>query len=278
MIPEIVGENNFILIHIHGVQKSIDHFPLVGLVVDAAVFETADPFHDFLLGEHRLCHLGTDQADVQLLFLTFQFFHSLLGGGCKNTCLDCFQQIFKAFVTRTELFFDGGNHRILLSLYGNDGIRYPVNDFICEDLGHSLHNHRPFQPIPLECFPFAGMSMLGVDTFVVVIERSVSAFPAFTDHMAATSAAKHLSGQQVFFLCLGSSRGFLVCFHPSLHPFKYIFFNQCRNAARDNRVAIAVIPDIFSVFQKKRHGTCLKWPVKIVAQASCVQVLHNVLD
>lgn len=120
--------------------------------------------------------------------------------------------------------------------------------------------------------------MLGVDTFVVVIERSVSASPAFTDHMAAASAAKHLSGQQVFFLCLGSPRRFLVCFHPSLHPFKYIFFNQCRNAARDDRVAIAVIPDIFPVFQKKRHGTCLEWPVKIVAQASCVQVFHNVLD
>ena len=164
MIPEIVGENNFIIIHIHRVQKCIDHFTLICLVVDVAVFEAADPFDDFFLGEHRLRHLGTDQADIQLLFLTFQFFHSLLCGGRKNAGFNRFQQIFKAFVTHTELFFDGGNHRILLSLYGNDGISHPVNDFICEDLGHSLHNHRPFQPIPLECFPFAGMPMLGVDT------------------------------------------------------------------------------------------------------------------
>ncbi len=177
MIPEIVGEQNFIIIHIHGVQKCIDYFPLIGLVVDAAVFEAADPFDDFFLGEHWLRHLGADQADVQLLFLTFQFFHSLLCGGRKNAGFNRFQQIFKAFVTHTELFFDRGNHRILLSLYGNNGISHPVNDFICEDLGHSLHNHRPFQPIPLECFPFAGMPMLGVDTFVVVIERSVPAFP-----------------------------------------------------------------------------------------------------
>ena len=278
MIPEIVGENNFIIIHIHRVQKCIDHFPLIGLVVDVAVFETADPFYNFLFGKHWLRHLGTDQADIQLLFLTFQFFHSLLCGGRKNACLDCFQQIFKAFVARTELFFDGGNHRILLPLYGNDGICHPVNDFIGENFGHGLYNHRPFQPIPLECFPFAGMPMLGVDTFVVVIERPVSAFPAFTDHMAATSAAKHLSGQQVFFLCLGSPWRFLVCFHPSLHPFKYIFFHQSRNAARDDCVAIAVVPDIFPVFQKKRHGTCLEWPVKVVAQASCVQVFYNALD
>ena len=73
MIPEIVGEQNFIIIHIHGVQKCIDYFPLIGLVVDAAVFEAADPFDDFFLGEHWLRHLGADQADVQLLFLTFQF-------------------------------------------------------------------------------------------------------------------------------------------------------------------------------------------------------------
>ena len=106
MIPEIVGENNFILIHIHGVQKCIDNFTLVGLVVDAAVFEAADPFDDFFLGEYRLRHLGADQADVQLLFLTFQFFHSLLGRRRKNAGFNRFQQIFKAFVTRTELFLD----------------------------------------------------------------------------------------------------------------------------------------------------------------------------
>ena len=60
MIPKIVGENNFILIHIHGVQKCINNFTLVGLVVDVAVFETADPFYNFLFGKHWLRHLGAD--------------------------------------------------------------------------------------------------------------------------------------------------------------------------------------------------------------------------
>ena len=82
------------------------------------------------------------------------------------------------------------------------------------------------------------------------MHRSGVALAAFTNHHALTLAAEQLCGQQeLAFFGFGVRRCAFVFLHALLNAIEQILRHDSRNAAGNDHILIAVLTNVFSIFQ-----------------------------
>ena len=89
----VVGQDQFIIEHIHGVYKCINQAFLKIPVFRIPVTELFKPRRHLFAGKLRLLQFSSLNIDENFFLLRFQFFEPLLGGRGKYTLFDGFQKV-----------------------------------------------------------------------------------------------------------------------------------------------------------------------------------------
>ena len=89
----VVGQDQFIIEHIHGVYKCINQAFLKITVCWIAMTELLKPCRHLFAGKLRLLQFSSLNIDENFFLLRFQFFEPLLGGRGKYTLFDGFQKV-----------------------------------------------------------------------------------------------------------------------------------------------------------------------------------------
>lgn len=86
----VVGQDQFIIEHIHGVYKCINQAFLKIPVFRVPVTELGKPCRHLFAGKFRLLQFSSLDIDKDFFLLCFQLFEPLLGRRRKDTLLDGF--------------------------------------------------------------------------------------------------------------------------------------------------------------------------------------------
>ena len=100
---EVIGEGQFIIENIDGVDEYVDDLTLVFRIVDVSVFEVGNPVDNLGLGIARTSDLRLQDALFETLFLFLQLLQPFLGGFGEDAHLDGVEQILNGFFTFRQL-------------------------------------------------------------------------------------------------------------------------------------------------------------------------------
>ena len=89
----VVGQDQFIIEHIHGVYKCINQAFLKITVCGIAMTELLKPCHHLFTGQLWLLQFSGLDIHKNFFFLCFQLIKPLLGRRRENALLDCFQNV-----------------------------------------------------------------------------------------------------------------------------------------------------------------------------------------
>lgn len=89
----VVGQDQFIIEHIHGVYKCINQAFLKLTVCWIAITELLKPCRHLFAGQLWLLQFSSLDIHKDFFFSCFQLIKPLFGGRRENALLDCFQNV-----------------------------------------------------------------------------------------------------------------------------------------------------------------------------------------
>ena len=89
----VVGQDQFIIEHIHGVHKRVNQAFLKITICWITMTELLKPCRHLFAGQFWLLQFSGLDIHKNFFFLCFQLIKPLFGGRCKNPLLDCFQNV-----------------------------------------------------------------------------------------------------------------------------------------------------------------------------------------
>ena len=100
----VVGQDQFIIEHIHGVYKCINQAFLKITVCWIAMTELLKPCRHLFAGQLWLLQFSSLDIHKDFFFSCFQLIKPLFGGRRENALLDCFQNVFIFYLLLPQKF------------------------------------------------------------------------------------------------------------------------------------------------------------------------------
>ena len=101
------------------------------------------------------------------------------------------------------------------------------------------------------------------------------ALAAFTNHHALTFAAEQLCCQQIVLFCFCHCGSMAVLLHAFLHTVEQVFRNDSRNAALNYNILIAILANVFAVFQQRAETIDIERLPLFRSEAAGIEILDN---
>ena len=101
------------------------------------------------------------------------------------------------------------------------------------------------------------------------------ALAAFTNHHALTLTAEQLCCQQLVLFCFCHCGSMAVLLHAFLHTVEQVFRNDSRNAALNYNVLIAILANVFAVFQQRAETIDIERLSLFRFKSAGIEILNN---
>ena len=101
------------------------------------------------------------------------------------------------------------------------------------------------------------------------------ALAAFTNHHALTFTAEQLCCQQIVLFCFCHCGSMAVLLHAFLHTVEQVFRNDSRNAALNYNILIAILANVFAIFQQRAETIDIERLSLFRSKSAGIEILNN---
>lgn len=101
------------------------------------------------------------------------------------------------------------------------------------------------------------------------------ALAAFSNHHALTLTAEQLCCQQIVLFCFCHCGSMAVLLNAFLHTVEQVFRNDSRNAALNYNILIAILANVFAVFQQRAETIDIERLSLFRSESTDIEIFHN---
>ena len=108
-----------------------------------------------------------------------------------------------------------------------------------------------------------------------MVHDAGAAFAAFAYHKPPAGPAEQFCGQQIVLFCFCHCGSMSVLLHAFLHTVEQVFRNDSRNAALNYNILIAILANVFAVFQQRAETIDIERLSLFRFKSAGIEILNN---
>lgn len=164
---------------------------------------------------------------------------------------------------------------VFLLLHNKNCVNEPVDLFFIHDALHGQADNNTFNPVFANSLLVAILQALRTAAFVIIVHSAGMALAAFTNHHALTFAAEQLCCQQIVLFGFCHCGSMAVLLRAFLHTVEQFFRNDSRNAALNYNILIAILANLFAVFQQRAETIDIERLSLFRSESTDIEIFHN---